>query len=86
MAGKHGQELERAVNKFDNERRSTEHPVDVLTSAEEPETRVDRDSEPSDVPPFRSPLLPPTETVSQQVPDENLIPDVSHRNWILDPI
>lgn len=89
MAGKYGQELETAVKKFDNEN-SAEHPVDVFTTAETYRTRVDRDprdSEPSDVPPFRSPLLPPSKTASQQVPDDNFMPEVSHRNYaILSPM
>ncbi|KAG8220150.1 hypothetical protein J3R82DRAFT_1177 [Butyriboletus roseoflavus] len=59
MAGKHGQELESALEKFDNEHHPTEHPLND-------NTRVDK---PSDVPPFRSPLLPPTETASQQAFD-----------------
>ncbi|KAH0838646.1 high mobility group box domain-containing protein [Lanmaoa asiatica] len=91
MAGKHGQELESAVKKFDDECHSAEHPFDIFTSPEKRRTpcvdRDPRDSEPSDVPPFRSPLLPPTKTASEQVPDECFMPEVSYQNhMILDTV
>lgn len=86
MAGKFGQELENAVKKFDHERHFAEHPADVFTGPEKHSTRVDpdsRDSGPDDVPPFRSPLLPPTKIASEQVPDESLVPQVSYRNYVI---
>lgn len=92
MAGKFGHELESAIKKIDNERLAAAHIVnnklDPSTGVEEYGTLLDRDrwhtkdSEPSDVPPFRSPLLPPAKITFRQVqvPEKDLIPEVSHTN------
>lgn len=70
MAGKLGHELESAIKQIDEERLAAAHVVDppqASSSAIESSPRP-RDS-PRDVPPFRSPLLAPTETVPQQIPE-----------------
>lgn len=95
MAGKFGRELEDAIKKVDDERLAAAHTIDdkqdAPTHMEMLTTRVDRDrgtrdAGTSDVPPFRSPLLPPA-TIIPAVPAKNLIPEVSHSNdMVLDPM
>ena len=96
MAGKCGLALESALMKIQQERDSAERlvgtEVDVFTGTEKRRTLFDLDSPPQgsetgDVPPFRSPLLPPVKTTPQQVPDKHFMPEVSHPNHMnLDPI
>lgn len=90
MAGKQGPELERAFFKIVTARdpaSATE--LDVFASDERCTTLfgLPQDPETGDVPPFRSPLLPPAGTTPQQVLDHNLLPEVSHPNYtVLDPV
>ncbi|KAF8557375.1 hypothetical protein OG21DRAFT_1505312 [Imleria badia] len=74
MAGKQGHELERAFFKIVTARDSAEPAaateLDVFVGDEKRTTLFDD----GDVPPFRSPLLPPAKT-SQQVPEDNMLPE-----------
>lgn len=87
MAGKHGRELERALDKIQTEHASAGHSLDagldVFSTDEMGGTLLDfdpptQDAEADDVPPFRSPLLPPARTTPQQVLDQSLMPQVSY--------
>lgn len=82
MEGKSGVDLERAMVAVDMERDAAERPagveVDVFTSEEKSGALFKLDLSPqeldlNDVQPFRSPLLPPAKTTS----DEDLMPQVS---------
>ncbi|KAG9314706.1 hypothetical protein JVU11DRAFT_5515 [Chiua virens] len=76
MAGKCGQELENAIKQIDLERLTLAHSVATESnSTEEDKMPADssQDVKSSDVPPFLTPLLPPTATSPQKVPDKNLL-------------